>query len=317
MPRWWGSAHAGAGAAAGALGVVVAGWTLVPALFGGGTAIIVWFLLVVFFAVGTFGVLDWWFSPLRRVSRSVVLGIVTAAVWFVSVVACVVAVAASGSGTPDPLNPPLLVVIGGASGAAVTILLRYRGWARWGGIAAASAALVMLMVISFQGKADDDLAGLQSYFGSTVRPYVSPIDGYDDPTLAGHGATVMAFYTPVGKDPAPMEHGAKTIVVITEQFVGSMADAACSSPMRSSPTTETEPEVAECVKTELGWTRSNNSSIELVVAVESDVLLRVSAGRVVPQETLQSVIKRAAPMDDAAYLSELHRACNGCLDAGW
>jgi len=103
----------------------------------------------------------------------------------------------------------------------------------------------------------------------------------------------------------------------TEQFVGNAADAACSSPMRSSPTADPEAETAECVKTELGWMRSNSSSRELVVAVERDVLLRVSAGREVSQETLEVVLKEAAPMDDGAYLSELHRVCNGCLEAGW
>jgi hypothetical protein len=199
----------------------------------------------------------------------------------------------------------------------VTILLRYRGWARRTGIVAAGAALVMVMVVSFQAKAEDDLDGLQSYFGSTLRPYVSPIEGYDDPRLVGSGASVLAFYAPIGQEVAPTDAGAKTIVITTEQFVGSIADAACTAPMRSSPISDTEAATPDCVKTERGWTRSNESSIELVVAAERDVLLRVSAGRVVPQETLESVIAQAALMDDASYLSELHRVCNGCLEAGW
>ena len=308
--------HAGTGAAAGALGVVIAGRALVPALFGGATGVAAWFLTVFVCAVAAFGVLDWWFSPLRRVSRSVVLGLVTAAVWFVSVIASFVAVAASGSSTPDPLNPPLLVMIGAASGAAVTILLRYRGWARRTGIVAAGAALVMLVAVSYQAKSEDDLAGLQNYFGSTVRPYVSPIDGYDDPKLASGGFAVLAFYTPTGQDPATGQ-GGKTILMTTEQFAGSTADAACSSPMRSSPGADPETEAPECVKTELGWMRTNSSSRELVVAVERDVLLRVSAGREVSLGILEVVLKEAAPMDDGAYLSELHRVCNGCLEAGW
>lgn len=233
----------------GGLGVVLAGRALLPALFGGNSGLITWLILVVVAAVISFGLLDWWFSPLRKASGSVALGAVTAVVWLVVVVGCFVAVSASGSGTPSPVEPPPVVVLGGAMAVAVAVLVRHRGWARWTGFALAGAALVMLMVVSFQGKAEDDLAGLQNYFGSTVRPYAASIEGYGEPTLAGYGDMVLAIYLPSEQEPTPVGEAPENIVITTEM--------------------------------------------------------------------LESVIVRVKPMDDHTYLAELHRVCNGCLEAGW
>lgn len=288
-PRPW--AHAAAAVLLGFVLAVPVPGIAIGIVFGGLVAVPFLLVLLAAASVG-FGWLGRWFVATKR---GWWLALVTPVVWLPVAIVVVFTEPVS----LDATKLDAAIWAGVASG--LVALLAHRGPVRVV-VAVVVAVSIVAFAMNVASEANDRLiARGQVSFGSTVRPFVVEIDGYqpvgealryDDQLLAG-------TFRPEGEqltDP----FGNPLDITLTTEDSAQGAPTPCGRDLLG-VNSLTGPEVEmSCVVTGKSFTRASVNGQE-IGRIRDGLIVRVSAGKGVPLATLKRALADARPMDDRHY----------------
>lgn len=205
---------------------------------------------------------------------------------------------------------PWPALLGGAVGAGCA-LLGHAGPARVAGILLAVAVTVALPPLWMDGR----MQAAQALYESTVRPYVTDVDGFyswlePERSDSGPEAFSAQYYRGEWGYDAPMDPG----FVLTTERVGNpdhREPEPCATLLYPTVGQFAE-EATTCREVDGRWIREGATSHEVFMIVD-DLVVRATSPIDIPLEALHSALDTAKPMDDAHYRHLLLGPEAGCL----
>lgn len=289
--------HAAISGVVGGLFLGVVGAALAAFIFGG-------FLLAIVVVI----VLPMAFHVVNRMFLDPCPGVwalLTAVVWLSSVLATIFGL---GATSDVEWNRPITAVLAVVVPAAAALLM-HPGRMRRTALGVPIAAIVALLwaVLPDQPSLHDQIREreqtLSSKIGTTIRPYVTSVDGYRaveapyvvDPHL------VDALYRPADDD----VDASSDFALLTESLAGGVRPIVCGSYLDVVHLGDQPEESMKCSADGDRWVRLSRSLHEVTVR-RGRTVVRAVAARRVPLTVLTSAIANAQPMDDeqfeAAYI---------------